>query len=81
MQAKSILIVVIWLSLSGCATKPETKIVKIKPEPYMMAGCGWSKRGGETLGDYKDWAFSQSKLLEVCNERQRAEREFYGKEN
>ena len=43
----------------------------------MMADCGWSKRGGETLGDYKDWAFSQSRLLEVCNERQRGEREFY----
>ena len=77
MRARNILIAALWLSLSGCATLTETRIVKINPEPRMMADCGWSKRGGETLGDYKDWAFSQSRLLEVCNERQRGEREFY----
>ena len=79
MPARNILIVALWLSLSGCATQNETRIVKIKPEPRMMADCGWAERGGETLGDYKDWAFSQSRLLEVCNERQRAERNIYGK--
>lgn len=42
-----------------------------------MADCGWSVRGGETLGHYKDWAFAQSELLEKCNERQAAEREEY----
>jgi len=77
MLARNILIAALWLSLSGCATQTETKIVKIKPEPRMMADCGWSKRGGETLGHYKDWGIAQSKLLEKCNAAQKAERQLY----
>lgn len=50
----------------------------IKPDAQYMADCGWSVRGGETLGHYKDWGIAQSKLLEKCNERQAAEREEYG---
>ena len=78
MPARNILIVALWLSLSGCATQTETQIVKIKPEPRMMADCGWAERGGETLGAYKDWAFAQSEILEKCNAWQAAERKLYG---
>ena len=44
----------------------------------MMADCGWTERGGETLGHYKDWAFAQSEILEKCNAWQAAERKLYG---
>jgi hypothetical protein len=49
----------------------------IKPEAQWMADCGYSKRGGESLGDYKDWAFAQTELLEKCNAYQEAERSAY----
>jgi len=49
----------------------------IKPDPGWMSDCGYADRGGETLGHYKDWALSQTELLEKCNADQSAERNFY----
>lgn len=49
----------------------------IKPDPIWMADCDVPARGGPTLGDYYDWSFELWQSLLECNERQRAEREFY----
>lgn len=62
----------------GCGIlTPKIEYRTIKPDAQWMADCGYAVRGGETLGDYKDWAFSQTELLEKCNANQAAEREAY----
>ena len=55
----------------------KTEVVKIKPDPTWMADCDIPVRAGETLGDYYDWSFELWVSLRECNERQKAEREFY----
>jgi len=42
-----------------------------------MADCEIPLRNGRTLGDYYDWSFELWQSLRQCNERQRAERQFY----
>lgn len=58
----------------------KTEIVKIKPDPTWAADCHMPLRNGETLGDYFNWSFELWVSIKECNERQRAEREFYGME-
>lgn len=52
-------------------------MVKVKPDPTWMADCEIPARAGGTLGDYYEWSFELWQSLKECNERQRAEREFY----
>jgi hypothetical protein len=42
-----------------------------------MADCEIPPRNGGTLGDYYDWSFELWQSLLKCNEKQRAERQFY----
>jgi hypothetical protein len=55
----------------------KTETVVVKPEPEWMADCEIPLRNGRTLGDYYDWSFELWQSLRQCNERQRAERQFY----
>ena len=79
------LLVSVWLFilLTACSSAPaaKTEIVKIKPDPTWMADCAVPVRNGPTLGDYYDWSFELWTALRECNERQRAEREFYDGKN
>lgn len=55
----------------------KTEVAKVKPDPTWMADCDIPLRGGPTLGDYYEWSGLLYQSLLECNERQRAEREFY----
>ena len=75
------LLVSVWLCilLTACNSAPklETQVVKVKPDPTWMADCEIPARAGGRLGDYYNWSFELWQSLKECNERQRAEREFY----